>query len=114
MRQKHMRAAFYIVFFVFQMLPAESLADVVSFLAYYDLGGVKLTSKRFSAVANQCADAIRLFDFSDLAFDVLYSWIDVYRDDESGTRHVRLKLNSAKYLAEFISEAFRDCTVGRL
>lgn len=35
------------------MLPIETVADVVSFLGYYDLGGLKLDSKLFSVVASK-------------------------------------------------------------
>ena len=57
------------------MLPAESLADAVSFFGYYDLGGLKLTNKLFSSVANRCADAIRLFG-------------DVFKNEQKGLEFV--------------------------
>lgn len=61
------------------MLPVETFVEIASFLGYYDLGGLKLTNTLFSSVAKQCADAIRLFDFSGFFFIVLESRIDVYR-----------------------------------
>ncbi|KAH7712061.1 hypothetical protein AAVH_20617 [Aphelenchoides avenae] len=98
------------------MLPYESFVDVVSFLGYYDLGGLKLASKRLSAIARQCATAIRLFDFCDLTFHIHRSFIDVYRYDASvrRTHCITLELTSEKCLAEFIAEAFRNCTVRSL
>ncbi|KAH7697239.1 hypothetical protein AAVH_35679 [Aphelenchoides avenae] len=107
------------------MLPAETLADVVGFLGYYDLGGVKLANKTLSSVANQCADAIRLFDFSDFSFYIIHlgpnvpfeDYIQVYRLDSDGYDWplvCQLGFTSEESLSEFISEAFRNCTLGRL
>ncbi|KAH7704075.1 hypothetical protein AAVH_28744 [Aphelenchoides avenae] len=98
------------------ILPAETFSDVVSFLEYYDLGGLKLANKMCSSVAQQCADATRLFDFSDLELYVFDSWISVYRLNADGSTSwvCELRLNSEDDLAEFISDAFRNCTVGRL
>ncbi|KAH7715189.1 hypothetical protein AAVH_17409 [Aphelenchoides avenae] len=98
------------------ILPVETFADVVGFLKYYDLGGLKLTNKLLSSVAQKCAGAIRLFDFSDFEFYVFDTWITVYRLKSDGDTSwvCVLKLNSEKNLAEFISDAFRNCTIGRL
>jgi hypothetical protein len=98
------------------MLPIESFVDVVSFLGYYDLGGLKLANKLLSAVAHQCADAIRLFDFSDLSFSIYDNWIRVCRLKSGGRSHwaCNLRLTSEENLGEFVAEAFRNCTVGRL
>lgn len=100
------------------ILPVEALADVVRFFEYYDLGGLKLSNKTFSSLANKHADAIRLFDFSDLSFYISGSWINVFRLDAygeaSGTLMCLLKLTSEESLASFISQAFRNCAVGRL
>ncbi|KAH7715198.1 hypothetical protein AAVH_17418 [Aphelenchoides avenae] len=98
------------------MLPTEALADVVSFFGYYELGGLKLTNKQYSTVAHKCAMAVRLFDFSDLRFSIYCSSIEVCREDEPKhrSRRVNLEITSEKYLTEFISEAFRNCIVGRL
>lgn len=97
------------------MLPTEAFADVVSFLGYYDLGGLKLTSKPLSAITNRCAAAIRLFDFTDFAFCAYDRGVDVYRLETDGRRSwiCHLELSSEKSYAEFIAEAFRNCTVGR-
>lgn len=99
------------------MLPSETLNDVVSFLGYYDLGGLKFTSKPFSAVANKCADAIRVFDFSEFAFLFQGSDIHVCQLDEDGdfgdwVCHLELATDAS--LADFIAKAFRNCTVGRI
>jgi hypothetical protein len=93
------------------MLPVEAFADVVSFLGYYDLGGLKLASTLLSAVANKCADAIRLFDFSNFAFYIFDIWISIFRL-EPGSWVCTLELSSEENLAEFIFEAFRNCDVG--
>lgn len=97
------------------MLPAESLADVVSFLPYYDLVGLKLSNKLFSAVATQCAKAIRLFDFSDFTFNAYNSCITVWRFGPDGRSSLvdRLELTSESNLAIFILEALRNCAIGR-
>lgn len=97
------------------MLPAETFADIVSFLGYYDLGGLKLASKLFSVVAVQCADLTHLFDFSDVAFYVGTNLIHVYRLRASLLSWAcQLDFNEEKSMTEFISEAFRNCNVGRL
>lgn len=98
------------------MLSVESFAEVASFLAYYDLDGRKLTSRLLSAVAEECADEIRLFDFTNFKFYIRESWINVYRiEPEDRLSWVcRLELTSEENLAEFIAEAFRNCIVGRL
>lgn len=109
--------------FTFEMLPVEAFSDVVSFLEYYDLCGLKLTNKLLFAVANKCADAIRLYDFSDLEFHVHDDFIDVYPLDLSpafiwgypnSALVCRHQLTNENKFAEFISEAFRNCTIGRL
>lgn len=69
-----------------------------------------------SAVATQCADAIRLFDFTDLSFFLRDSRIIVYRLTSTGCFGpliCQLELGSEDELAVFVSEAFRNCTVGR-
>ncbi|KAH7715207.1 hypothetical protein AAVH_17428 [Aphelenchoides avenae] len=69
-----------------------------------------------SAVATQCADAIRLFDFTDLSFFLRDSRIIVYRLTPNGCFGpliCQLELGSENELAEFVSEAFRNCSVGR-
>lgn len=99
------------------MLPIETFADVISFLGYYDLGGLKLANKPFSDVANQCADRIRLFDFSNFGFNIYDSGIDILwidSDGEDGLPVCWLDLTSKEGLAGFISAAFRNCTLGRL
>lgn len=96
------------------MLPIELIVVVVSFFGYYDLGGVQLATKLLSAVAKRCADAIRFFDLSDLVFFIYDASIEVYRLNTDG-RHssvCSLELTSEKNLAEFISDAFRNRTVG--
>ncbi|KAH7704367.1 hypothetical protein AAVH_28443 [Aphelenchoides avenae] len=93
-------------------LPLETIADVVGFLRYYDLGGLKLANKIFSAAATHCAAAIRLFDFSDFAFYVYDGHIAVFRLD--ATYLCSLELTSGESLSDFVSEAFRNCTVGQL
>ncbi|KAH7715188.1 hypothetical protein AAVH_17408 [Aphelenchoides avenae] len=98
------------------MVPLETFVDVVSFLRYYDLGGLKLANKMLKAVADECADAIRLFDFSDTAFFLRDSRIVVYRLTPNGCFGpliCQLELSSEDELAEFVSEAFPNCTVGR-
>ncbi|KAH7704552.1 hypothetical protein AAVH_28251, partial [Aphelenchoides avenae] len=98
------------------MLPIDAFVEVASFLGHYDLGGLKLATKLCSSVANHCAGAIRVFDFSDFAFYVFYSWIDVYRFDSGGSKTLvcSLELRSMKNLAEFICDGLRNCTVGRI
>ncbi|KAH7715196.1 hypothetical protein AAVH_17416 [Aphelenchoides avenae] len=101
------------------MLPVETFAEVVSFLGYYDLGGIKLASKVSSAAANRCAGAIRVFDFSDFSFIIRNSWIAVYRYDALERRTwitwiCTIEFASEVALAEFVSEAFRNCTVGSI
>ncbi|KAH7669943.1 hypothetical protein AAVH_42835, partial [Aphelenchoides avenae] len=98
------------------MLPAETFADVVSFLGYYDLGGLKLANKLFSARAQQCADAIRLFDFSDFEFEINDRFTVVERLEPEGSSHevCTLEHASVESFAEFVAEAFRNCAVGRL
>lgn len=96
------------------MLPIETFAHVVSFMGYYDLGGLKLANRMLSAVASQCSDAIRVFDFADFAF-LIDDTIDVYRLSSHGCLGpwvCRLELTSEKNLAVFVSEAFRNCIVG--
>lgn len=89
-------------------MPAETFAEVVSVLDYYDLFSLKMASKKLSADANQCADAIRLFDFSDLEFQIWVSSIRVYRFSYNGWPfHSELKFESENDMAEFITEAFR-------
>lgn len=98
------------------MLPAESFADSISFLGYYDLGGLKLANRQCAAVANQCADAIRLFDFSDFAFFIENNGIFVLQQGfgfVSDLLVCRLELNRGKDMCDFISDAFRNCTVGQ-
>lgn len=98
------------------MLPVEAFVDVVSFLGYYDLGGLSLASKRLSDIANRCADATRLFDFSDFAFFVDDDGIDVCRLDahgDDGPWVCQLEFSREDDVTEFISDAFRNCTVGR-
>ncbi|KAH7715331.1 hypothetical protein AAVH_17264 [Aphelenchoides avenae] len=99
------------------MLPAETFSEVVSFLGYYDLGGLKLSSKLLSAVADECARTIRLFDFSGFIISIF----EVF--DETFTIVVErldsldwvctLKFETERDIADFISEAFCNCTVGR-
>lgn len=99
------------------MLPAEALVDVVSFLGYYDLGSLKLANKPFSAIANQCADAICLFDFSNLSFYIYGSWIDVFRLESDGSVETwvcELDLFDEQNLVTFVTDAFRNCVVGQL
>ncbi|KAH7684668.1 hypothetical protein AAVH_40824 [Aphelenchoides avenae] len=108
------------------MLPVENLADVVSFLGYYDLGGLKLSSKRFSALAQQCADQIRIFDLSDLEFCVEDIWIDVnplgaptfylrgWPQPRTSVCRLRPSCEYRYSMADFISAAFRNCTIGRI
>ncbi|KAH7700252.1 hypothetical protein AAVH_32629, partial [Aphelenchoides avenae] len=95
------------------MLPTETFADVVSFVGYYDLGGLKLANKLSADVTKQCAGAIRVFDFSGFAFYIIDSFIDMYRLD-SGRSICRLELVSEEDLAAFVSDAFRNCTIGRI
>lgn len=68
------------------MLPVETLAEVVDFLGYYDLDGVKFANRLFSAVAQQCADVTHVFDFSEFAFAILDTSITVYRLDANRIR----------------------------
>ncbi|KAH7722218.1 hypothetical protein AAVH_10300 [Aphelenchoides avenae] len=98
------------------MLPLEAFADVFSFLTYYDLGCLKLVNKLLSAVAEKCADEIRLFDFSDFAFNIFGSRIEIYRigSDNTSSPVCRLEETSEENMAEFILEAFRNCIVGRI
>lgn len=98
------------------MLPAETFAEVISFLAYYDLGGLKLSNGLSSAVAQQCADAIRLFDFSAFSFLIHDTQVEVLRlcSDGSALLVCRLELVSEKNVIEFIIQALRNCTVGCL
>lgn len=87
---------------------------MVSFLGYYDLGGLELTSKLFSSVAQMCAGTSRLFDFSGFSFDIYDSTVCVCRLERFLPDVCDLELDSDEGLAEFICEAFRNCTVGRL
>ncbi|KAH7704074.1 hypothetical protein AAVH_28743 [Aphelenchoides avenae] len=99
------------------MLAVESLADVVGFLGNYDLGGLKLANKIFSVMANHCADAIRLFDFSDFLFYISEGCVEVYRRDPNGAYGAvvcQLELSSDEIFGNFVSEAFRNCVVSRL
>lgn len=99
------------------MLPAEALADVASFLGYYDLGGLKFANKTLSAVASKCAGAIRVFDFSGYVFFVQDSDVNVHEldtDGDAGDWVCELELATERDLADFVSAAFRNCTVGRL
>lgn len=97
------------------MLPTEAFADVVSFLGYYDLGGLKLTNVLLCDVANRRADAIRLFDLSGFAFYLYDSFIGVYRIELDGSLSwvCQLYQPKEKNMAAFIPEAFRNCIVGR-
>lgn len=104
------------------MLPIESFLDVVFFLGYYDLGGLNLANRLSFAAAKQCANAIRMFDFPEFAIYVNAAWIDVYGLDLTldsanpfglNTWVCRLQLPNEKKLAAFITEAFRNCNVGR-
>lgn len=98
------------------MLPIEAFASVISFLHYYDIDGLKFTNKLCFDAANQCAQRIRLFDFSELAFYVYDNLVEVRRVEPDGRsqRGVQLNLASEPNLAVFITEAFRNCAVGRL
>lgn len=97
------------------MLPIEAFADVASFLEYYELGGLKLADGLTSAVADQCASAIRVFDFSEFAFYMWANCIYVTRLRSDGYVSVvcDIGLTSNTDMAEFVSEAFRNCIVGR-
>ncbi|KAH7712053.1 hypothetical protein AAVH_20608 [Aphelenchoides avenae] len=98
------------------MVPLETFADIAFFLGYYDLVGLKLANQMLKALADKCADAIRLFDFSDTAFFLRDSRIIVYRLTSTGCFGpliCQLELGSEDELAVFVSEAFRNCTVGR-
>lgn len=66
------------------MLATEALADAVGFLGYYDLGGLKLTNRLFSDVADRCADGIRFFDFSNFGFIIRDSLVNVFRLTSNG------------------------------
>ncbi|KAH7715185.1 hypothetical protein AAVH_17405, partial [Aphelenchoides avenae] len=98
------------------MLPVETFSDVVSFFGYYDLGGLKLANKMFSTVAKQCAETIRVFDFSDFTYYMYDGWVSVYQLDaygDDGPWVCMLQFENEESFAEFVSEAFRNCTVGR-
>lgn len=98
------------------MLPAETLADVVYCLGSFDLVGLKMANKLFSALANQRAQAIRFSNFSDFEFYIFGSRIHVWLLESGARRHqvCRLTLTSENNLADFISEAFRNCIIDRL
>lgn len=103
--------------FAFKMLPTETFVDVVSFLGFYDLGGLKLAANMPSALAEQCAKGIRLFDFSDLSFHLYDSRMDVCQVGSGGELSPPIcsfDLSEEENLSEFVSEAFRNCIVGRL
>lgn len=102
--------------FAFAMMPIEVFADVASFFAYNDLEGLMLASKLLSAVAKRCVDKLRLFDFSCFGFYIHDAGINVYRlhaNGDYGPLVCSLELTSEENMTEFISEAFRNCTVGR-
>ncbi|KAH7722457.1 hypothetical protein AAVH_09983, partial [Aphelenchoides avenae] len=99
------------------MLPAETLADVASFLGYYDLDGLSFSNKMLSAVANECAEAIRLFDFSGFAFFIDEYSVSVYKLDADGDCCewvCHLEVTVEQNLVDFVSKAFRNCIIGRL
>lgn len=97
------------------MLPIETFTDVVGFLRYFDLGGLKLAAKSLNTIADRCADAIRLYDFSNFTFQIYDGWIIVYRHESDGSALwvCQLELDNEEAMAEFISEAFRNCVVGQ-
>ncbi|KAH7725642.1 hypothetical protein AAVH_06824 [Aphelenchoides avenae] len=99
------------------MLPVETFGDVASFLAYYDLAGLKLATKLLSSLANKCADAIRLLDFSDFKLHIYDRWVTVYRfhsNSSTSDSVCNLGLKNKKDMADFIREAFRNCIIRRL
>lgn len=98
------------------MLPIETFADVICYLEYYDLGGLKLANKLLSDVANQCADAIRIFDFSEFSFILGDTCINVWRDqsDRCSSLVCQLQFANEINLTQFISEAFRNSIIRRL
>lgn len=96
------------------MLPVESFTDALSFLGYWDLIGLKLTSKLCSDLAHRCAGEIRIFDLSNVGCVVYVDHVTAFPIPYALGSACHLDFPDADAAIEFISEAFRNCILGGL
>lgn len=108
----------------FTMLPAEAFAEVVAFFALYDLDALKLTNRLCYQLAQQCANRIRVFDFSHLTFDIKTSngnfkiyVVGRLIDEDVGRPHrlaSSIRFADENEMSTFVAQAFRNCTLRQL
>lgn len=108
-------------------LPDYVFADVIGFLHLYELDAVLPTNARYSDLAQSAASRIRVFDFSNLEFEIAVlvetaTMCVLNRTtltSDSGAfafiRHLtQLEFLDTVELFEFISTALRKCVLGSL